>query len=271
MIRSALAAAFVALALPAAAQERIPSHCHAFAATPGVEYLHRASLTTPIAADHIRLHYVYHSMFWLATPGGISVATDYTGSLGATDHVPTVVTMNNAHSTHWTGSPDPRISHVLPGWADEDGPMDHYLDLGEMLVRNVPTDVRSGMGGVRPAGNSIFVFEVAGLCIGHLGHLHHEPSDEQYIALGRMDVVMAPVDGGMTLNLPTMIATLKRLRAQVVIPMHWFGQGSLDRFLAGMSDDFAIDRTGGSAIDLSLHTLPPRPTVVVLNPSFLND
>jgi [ribosomal protein S5]-alanine N-acetyltransferase len=35
MIRSALAAAFVALALPAAAQERIPSHCHAFAADAG--------------------------------------------------------------------------------------------------------------------------------------------------------------------------------------------------------------------------------------------
>ncbi len=271
MIRLDLAAALILSALPAAAQDRIPSHCHAFAATPGVEYLHRASLTTPIATDHVRLHYVYHSMFWLGTPGGVTVATDYTGSLGATDHVPTVVTMNNAHSTHWTASPDPRIPHVLPGWADGDGPMDHYLDLGEILVRNVPTDVRAGIGGVRAAGNSIFVFEAAGLCIGHLGHLHHEPSDEQYIALGRMDVVMAPVDGGMTLDLPTMIATLKRLRAQVVIPMHWFGQSSLDRFLAGMSDDFAIDRREGSAIDLSRAALPGRPTVVVLQPSFLND
>jgi hypothetical protein len=25
-----------------------------------------------------------------------------------------------------------------------------------------------------PDGNSVFIFEVAGLCIGHLGHLHHE-------------------------------------------------------------------------------------------------
>lgn len=271
MIRPALAVALTLLALPVAAQDRIPSHCHAYAATSGIDYLHRASLTTPIAADTVRLHYVYHSMFWLGTPGGITAATDYTGSLGATDHVPTVVTMNNAHSTHWTANPDPRIPHVLPGWADADGPMDHYVDLGEMLVRNVPTDVRGGMGGVRAGGNSIFVFEAAGLCIGHLGHLHHEPSDEQYIALGRMDVVMAPVDGGMTLDLPTMITTLKRLRAQVVIPMHWFGQASLDRFLSGMSDEFAIDRRGTSAIDLSLDSLPSRPTVVVLNPSFLSD
>ena len=41
--------------------------------------------------------------------------------------------------------------------------------------------------------------------LGKLGHLHHEPDDLQYAALGRLDVVMAPVDGGMTLALPVMI------------------------------------------------------------------
>ena len=67
-------------------------------------------------------------------------------------------------------------------------------------------------------GNSIFVFEMAGLCIGHLGHLHHEPDTAQYAALGRLDVVMVPVDGGYTLNLATMIRVVKRLRSSVVIP-----------------------------------------------------
>ena len=47
-----------------------------------------------------------------------------------------------------------------------------------MLVRNVPTDIR-GWGGqaIENYGNSIFVFEAEGLCIGHLGHLHHEPDE----------------------------------------------------------------------------------------------
>jgi hypothetical protein len=65
--------------------------------------------------------------------------------------VPDVVTMNNAHSTHWTANPDPRIPHVLRAgrrgaWRPITG-----LDLGEMLVRNVPTDLRGGWGdaGVR--------------------------------------------------------------------------------------------------------------------------
>jgi L-ascorbate metabolism protein UlaG (beta-lactamase superfamily) len=140
-----------------------------------------------------------------------------------------------------------------------------------MLVRNVPTDVRSGMAGVRVGGNSIFVFEVAGLCIGHLGHLHHEPDEFQYAALGRLDVVMAPVDGGMTLDLPTMIRVLKRLKSSVVIPMHWFSTASLDRFVAGMQDEFDVQVTDRSDYEVSLRTLPSRPTVVVLRPELLDD
>jgi L-ascorbate metabolism protein UlaG (beta-lactamase superfamily) len=257
------------LAGPALAQSRIPSHCIAVAeAAPGIEVVRLADYTDPVAADTVRIRYLQHSMFLIQTPGGLSAATDFTGFLGAADFVPTVVTMNHAHSSHFTGFPDPRIPHVLPGWGPFGLGIEHHLDLGEMLVRNVSTDIRSGYG-TEENGNSIFVFEVAGLCIGHLGHLHHEPNPEQYAAIGRLDVVLAPVDGGMTVDLPTMIRVLKRLRSSVVIPMHWFSGGALDYFLAGMSDDFLIERGGGSEVTVSLHGLPSRPTILVLEPRYL--
>lgn len=263
-------AALLLLAAPAAAQDRIPSHCIAVAdAAPGLEFLHHAAHTDPVPQDSVRIRYLQHAMFLIQTAGGLSAATDYTGWLGPADFVPTVVTMNHAHSSHWTSRPDPRIPHVLQGWGEHHGETaDHHLDLGEMLVRNVSTDIRS-YGGVEENGNSIFVFEVAGLCIGHLGHLHHEPNDEQYAALGRLDVVIAPVDGGYTMDLPTMIRVVQRLRSSVVIPGHWFSYEGLDRFLAGMSDDFLIERPGGSEVVLSLRTLPARPTIVVLEPQAL--
>jgi len=162
------------------------------------------------------------------------------------------------------------IPHVLKGWSDGRVANDHHLDLGEMLVRNVATDIRSRVtGGVEKYGNSIFVFEVAGLCIGHLGHLHHMPDDAQFAALGRLDVVMAPVDGGLTLDLPTMIEVLKRLRSSVVIPMHYWGDASLRAFVSGMSAEFDIERRGGPSIELSARSLPRRPTVITLRPAFL--
>ncbi|MEM9796880.1 MAG: MBL fold metallo-hydrolase [Pseudomonadota bacterium] len=256
------------------AQERRPSHCIAVAEAPGVEYIQKAAFGTPLPDEFtVRLSYIDHAMFMLETPGGLRAVTDYTGFIGAT-RVPDVVTMNRAHISHWTPNPDPAIPHVLPGWSENVGePVDHYVDLGEMLVRSVSTDIRSGAAasGREVNGNAIFVFEVGGLCIGHLGHLHQEPSAAQYAALGRLDVVMAPVDGGLTLDLETMTRVLQTLRSSIVLPMHWFGEGTLQRFLAGMSEDFVVERREVNHLEVSLRTLPSTPTVIVLRPQFLTD
>lgn len=266
---------FVVVLLAGKAQaqdaERTPSHCVALAdATPGMEYVLPASFS-PVAAETVRLHYITHASFLIRTHGGLNMVTDYTGFIGSTEMIPDVVTMNHAHDTHWTPNPDPAIPYVLPGWGPFGEGIEHRVDLGEVLIRNVSTDIRSSFAPVEPKGNSIFVFEVAGLCIGHLGHLHHEPDEMQYAALGRMDVVMAPVDGGYTLDLATMTRVLKRLRSSVVIPMHWFSLFALDDFLAGMSDDFMVVEVGGPVLEISLDRLPSRPTIMVLQPDFLRD
>lgn len=256
----------------AVAQDRTPSHCIALVQdVPGLEVIQPASFTDPVPEFSVRISYVDHAMFLVQTAGGLSAITDYNGFIGPTRFIPDVVTMNRAHGTHWTAAPDPAIPHVLTGWNPTgDGPIEHYVDLGEMLVRNVPTDIRGRFGAEAEAGgNSIFIFEVEGLCIGHLGHLHHMPSDEAFAAIGRLDVVMAPVDGGLTLPLPDMIEVLTRLRSSVVIPMHWFSLPSLGAFLQGMEDDFRIDVRDGRALEVSLRTLPSEPTVVVLRPRFL--
>ena len=267
MIR--LLAVILLLAAPAMAEGRQPSHCIALAgAVPGLEYLHRAGFSDPLPDYTVRLRYIAHDSF-LIQAGGVNAVTDFTGFIGSAEFTPDLVTMNHAHETHWTAHPDPAIPHVLRGWGPVHGQgIAHHLDLGGLVVRNVSTDIRSG-DGVEPKGNSIFVFEAEGLCIAHLGHLHHEPSDAQYAALGRMDVVMAPVDGGYTMAIGNMMHVLRRIRASIVIPMHWFTEATLERFLAGMAGDFAIERKGESEIEVSLRSLPERPTIVVLRPAWL--
>ena len=273
--------AFLLILLPATAisqEVRRPSHCIAIAeADPALQFVHKASFKAPLPDEFtVRLSYIDHAMFLLETHGGLTAVTDYVGYIGATELVPDVVTMNRAHGSHYTANPDPLIPHVLPGWNDTPGmPAGHHLDLGEMLVRSVSTDIRGIFDDspVEVNGNSIFVFEVGGLCIGHLGHLHHEPDDRQYASLGRLDVVMAPVDGGMTLDLPTMVRVLSRLRSSIVIPMHWFGVGSLERFLMDIEEEgtFLVERDVGHHLEVSLRTLPSRPTVKLLWPRYLSD
>ena len=259
------------LALPAWAEgERIPSHCIALANAPAPQ-IQRAALTPP-AEGEVLIHYLDHASFAIMAEDGTLAVTDYTGWTGSADLLPDAVTMNNAHGTHWTANPDPRIAHVLRGWATGDQTSaDHRLDLGMMLIRNIPTDIRDyAFGGTRFDGNSIFVFEVAGLCIGHLGHLHQVPSPEQFAAIGRMDIVLVPVDGRVTLSISDMAEVVARLRASVVIPMHWFSGEGLQQFTTTLSDRFDVVETGYSSMVFSRRNLPARPTIMVLEPGWLN-
>lgn len=268
-----MALAIIVMGSAAFAQEtRRPSHCLAIAdATPGAAYIQKASWSEAVPEFSVRINYVAHATFLIQTPGGMNIATDFTGFLGNTSLIPDIVTMNHAHDTHWTANPDPAIPHVLPGWGPFGEGIDHHLDLGEVLVRNVSTDIRSQFGGQEDNGNSIFIFEVEGLCIGHLGHLHHEPNEQQYAAIGRLDVVMVPVDGGYTLPREVMVRIVERLKSSVVIPMHWFSEFAREAFLEEVADSFDIDRRTTSFLELSLRDLPSRPTVVVLQPEWLRD
>ena len=53
-----------------------------------------------------------------STRDGVRIATDYSGAY-RTGRLPDVVTMNRAHSTHYSLNPDRGIAHVLHGWGDD--------------------------------------------------------------------------------------------------------------------------------------------------------
>ena len=103
---------------------------------------------------------------------------------------------------------------------------------------------------------------MAGLCIGHLGHLHHELTAQQLGQIGQLDIVMAPVDGSFTLDHAGMANVLKDLRARVVIPMHIFS--TVDAFLARLEGDFALRRIDGDSVVFSPASLPQEPQVLVM-------
>jgi L-ascorbate metabolism protein UlaG (beta-lactamase superfamily) len=147
----------------------------------------------------LRITFLGHASFLLETPGGVRAVTDYSGIAAPADP-PDLATMNHAHESHYTLSPDPRIRYVLHGWQEGPKPPACDVHVGDLRVTSLPTNIRNWGGGTEVNGNSIFVFEAAGLCVAHLGHLHHllEPTDLE--TLGRIDILMVMVDGGYSLG-----------------------------------------------------------------------
>lgn len=261
---------FVAAPQPSLAQAEAPvSQCQMIARSlPSVTF---ASFSTPKplqiqakANEEVRITYVGHSTFFIETPAGVKIATDYSG-LYKPPALPTVVTMNKAHSSHYTMTPEPSIEYVLRGWQDgsEKG-ADHDVVVGDTYIRNVPTDIRNWGGSMEANGNSIFIFEVAGLCIGHLGHLHHELTEKQYAEIGRLDVLMVPVDGGLTLGAESMSRVVQRLRSSLILPMHRRGP-PISQFLSMFGSGFDAVMDEDATITVSIRNLPKRPTIHILS------
>ncbi len=209
----------------------------------------------------VRLTYLGHSSFLIETPGGATAVTDFNG-VNRPAAPPDVVTMNNAHSSHYTDFIRPEIERVLRGWDPAGGMAVHDVTHRDLRIWNVPTNVRQG-GGTRYNGNSIFVFEAAGLCIAHLGHLHHVLTDQHLAALGEVDVLLVPVDGGLTMAHGDMLQVIDQIRAPLVIPMHFVAFGSLQRFLTLIGDRYDVLVAEEPTVTLSRLTLPYRKVLVL--------
>jgi L-ascorbate metabolism protein UlaG (beta-lactamase superfamily) len=223
---------------------------------------------TAAASDEVAITYGGHSTYYIDTPGGVRIATDWNGAYRM-GRLPDVVTMNRAHSTHYTLFPDPRIPHVLHGWGDDGSPAKVSEKIGDVFIRNVTTDIRRYFGDTSGEnmikdGNSIFIFEVAGLCIGHLGHLHVKLDDTHFAAIGRLDILMVPIDGTYTMSLEGISEITRRLRASVVLPMHRF-ETPLEDFMQRIGKQFEIDRRAERTLRISRETLPSTPTVIILD------
>jgi len=223
-----------------------------------------AALRLALEADQVRLTYVGHSTFLIESPQLVRVATDYNDYVRP-PVVPDIVTMNHAHSTHFTDRPEPGIKHVLRGWGPSpDVPARHDVTVKDMRVRNVPTNIRDWRGGTERHGNSIFIFETANMCIAHLGHLHHTLNQQQLNEIGRVDVVLVPVDGNMTLDLEGMIEVLQALKAPLMIPMHYFSTFTLHRFLDRARQLWPVELTEIPSLVVAKTALPAAPKVLVL-------
>lgn len=214
-------------------------------------------------ADQVRVTFVGHASFLIESPQLVRVVTDYNDYVRP-PVLPDIATMNHAHTTHYTMRPDPGIKYVLRGWADDQQPARIDMSYKDVRVRNVPTNIRTFDGGTERHGNSIFIFEMANLCVAHLGHLHHTLTQAQLNEIGRIDAVFVPVDGNLTLDLEGMIEVLKSLKAPLMIPMHYFSAFTLDRFLQRVRQEWDVEVAEVPSVVISKTSLPSKPKVLVL-------
>ena len=120
------------------------------------------------------------------------------------------------------------ISHTHPGHSFDkgvkgdpkviDGPGEY--EVKNVFITGVPTS-HDKKGGKDRGKNTVYVFDMDGLTICHLGDLGHVPTQPQAEAFGNVNVLLIPVGGVSTINASDAAEIVSMIEPQIVIPMHF--------------------------------------------------
>ena len=115
--------------------------------------------------------------------------------------------------------------------------------------------------------NTIFVLDIDGVKVCHLGDLGDALTPQQVEQIGPVDVLLIPVGGYYTIGPEKADVVIGQLQPKIVIPMHYltekvgFTMGPLDDFVAGKDN---VARPDATEIELDRQRLPEEQQIIVL-------
>ena len=135
-----------------------------------------------------------------------------------------------------------------------------------IAMKGVSTYHDPSKGSERGA-NTIFILNVDGIRVCHLGDLGHTLSEKELAEIGPVDILLIPVGGFFTIDAKEATQVIEQIKPKVVIPMHFkteksgFPIAPVEDFLKGWKD---VKRMTGSEIELDSDKLPLKTEVITL-------
>ena len=134
-----------------------------------------------------------------------------------------VVTISHDHPGH------ANLAAVRPEYQVVNGPGEYEMhDIFITGIRTYHDEERGKQRGY----NTVYLIELEGMVICHLGDLGHALTEEQAEAMSNVDVLLVPAGGGSVIDPAKAVETISQLEPKVVIPMQY----ATPRGDSGLSD-----------------------------------
>jgi L-ascorbate metabolism protein UlaG (beta-lactamase superfamily) len=155
-----------------------------------------------------------HSCFRIKGSQAIIITDPFPPELGYTlgKQTANIITVSHQHPSHsyvqGIGG-EPRIIK---------GPGEY--EISNILIIGIATFHDNQRGQVR-GKNTVYVMEIDGVSVCHLGDLGHMLSTEQVEEIGNVDILFLPVGGGSTISAAVATELILQLEPNAVVPMHY--------------------------------------------------
>lgn len=222
-------------------------------------------------ARSVKLTWHGHATFVLVSPSGLRILTDPRAPKTGYDRLSPgpvdLVTVSHDHYDHnWLeGLSAPY--RVLDG-VREERVVPIAEEVADVSIRTVAS-WHDDSGGSERGPNAIFVFEIEGIRIAHLGDLGHVLTARQVKRVGSVDVLLTSVGGRATIDAPGATRVAEQLEAKVVVPMHYWTPDLRSDLRFDTVESFLEGKTvvcvESDAVTIDRRLLKEGPLVLVLN------
>ena len=213
----------------------------------------------------ILIEWFGHSTFQISSSKGTRILTDpHTRDDLPWPSLPQdVVTTSHQHGPHsnvWMARGKPVILEGLtPGgenWRNI------HTSFRDVSVYSVPA-YHDKSQGLQRGKNAVFVFRVDNICIAHLGDLGHHLTPAQLKMLGKIDILLVPLAGGMyTITASEARDVTKQVNPKIAIPKHYWWEGAVEEYTR---DNPRVRKINGRVFKISKSELPQPTEIVVLS------
>jgi len=170
-----------------------------------------------------------------------------------------IVTLSHFHPGHCY------IEAITSEFKEIKGPGEY--EVKETFITGIAT-WHDAVHGEELGKNTVFLLEMDGITLCHLGDLGHLPSSELIEDVGDIDVLFLPVGGVSTIGGSMAAEIMRRLTPKVAIPMHYKTAAltkelePVDKFLKEVGVKETVSQP---KLSVSRSNLPTSTQVIILN------
>lgn len=172
-----------------------------------------------------------------------------------------IVTVSHDHADHNNARAVQGEPHVVRGPGE--------YEISGVSIFGIPSYHDKTRGELR-GSNTIYVLDVDGVRLCHLGDLGHKLDEGQVGEVGQVDILFIPVGGVYTIDAGEAAEVVSNLEPRVVIPMH-YGAQALNQEVFGKLEgvdkfvkELGLEPVGGGKYSVTEDKLPEEMQVVVL-------